>query len=43
MQLTRAEEQVMQILWEMGEGLVKDSRDRFEYPKTAHNSESTNY
>ena len=27
MQLTKAEEQVMQILWEMEEGLVKDIRD----------------
>ena len=26
MQLTKAEEQVMQHLWDMGEGLVKDIR-----------------
>lgn len=41
MQLTRAEEQVMQILWDMGEGLVKDIRDRFEDPKPARNTVST--
>ena len=41
MQLTKAEEQVMQILWEMGEGLVKDVRDRFEEPKPARNTVST--
>ena len=39
MQLTKAEEQVMQILWEMGEGLVKDVRDRFDEPKPARNIE----
>lgn len=41
MQLTKAEEQVMQILWDMGEGLVKDIRDRFEDPKPARNTVST--
>ncbi|MFH0841606.1 MAG: BlaI/MecI/CopY family transcriptional regulator [Bacteroidota bacterium] len=41
MQLTKAEEQVMQILWEMEEGLVKDVRDRFEDPKPARNTVST--
>jgi predicted transcriptional regulator len=41
MQLTKAEEQVMQILWEMGEGLVKDIRDRFEEPRPARNTVST--
>ena len=41
MQLTRAEEQVMQILWGMGEGLVKDIRDRFDEPKPARNTVST--
>ena len=29
MQLTKAEEQIMQILWDMNEGLVKDIRDSF--------------
>ena len=41
MQLTKAEEQVMQILWEMGEGLVKDIRDQFDEPKPARNTVST--
>lgn len=41
MQLTKAEEQVMQLLWEMGEGIVKDIRDRFEDPKPARNTVST--
>jgi predicted transcriptional regulator len=41
MQLTKAEEQVMQLLWDMGEGLVKDIRDRFDDPKPARNTVST--
>ena len=41
MQLTKAEEQVMQLLWKMGEGLVKDIRDRFDDPKPARNTVST--
>ena len=41
MQLTKAEEQVMQILWDLGEGLVKDIRDRFEEPRPARNTVST--
>jgi BlaI family transcriptional regulator, penicillinase repressor len=41
MQLTRAEEQVMQILWDLGEGLVKDVREHFEDPKPARNTVST--
>ena len=41
MQLTKAEEQVMQMLWEMGEGLVKDVRDRFPEPRPARNTIST--
>jgi BlaI family penicillinase repressor len=41
MQLTKAEEQVMQILWEMEEGLVKDIRDHFNDPKPARNTVST--
>ncbi len=39
--LTKAEEQIMQILWEMKQGLVKDIRDRFEDPKPARNTVST--
>jgi BlaI family transcriptional regulator, penicillinase repressor len=41
MQLTKAEEQVMQMLWDMGEGLVKDIRDRFDEPRPARNTVST--
>ncbi len=41
MQLTKAEEQVMQILWDLKEGLVKDIRDRFSEPKPARNTVST--
>lgn len=41
MQLTKAEEQVMQILWELGEGLVKDILDRFDEPRPARNTVST--
>jgi BlaI family penicillinase repressor len=41
MQLTKAEEQVMQILWDMKEGLVKDIRDNFGDPKPARNTVST--
>ena len=41
MQLTKAEEQVMQILWELEEGLVKDIRDSFGDPKPARNTVST--
>ena len=39
--LTKAEEQVMQILWEMEEGLVKDVINRFPDPKPAYNTVST--
>jgi predicted transcriptional regulator len=41
MQLTKAEEQVMQILWDLGEGLVKEIRDKFDDPKPARNTVST--
>ena len=41
MQLTKAEEQVMQILWDMETGLVKDIRDSFDDPKPARNTVST--
>ena len=39
--LTRAEEQIMQILWDLGEGLVKDVRERFPDPKPVRNTVST--
>jgi BlaI family transcriptional regulator, penicillinase repressor len=41
MQLTKAEEQIMQILWEMGEGIVSDIRNMFNDPKPARNTVST--
>lgn len=41
MQLTKAEEQIMHHLWELGEGLVKDIRDRFDDPKPVRNTVST--
>jgi BlaI family transcriptional regulator, penicillinase repressor len=41
MQLTKAEEQVMQILWDMETGLVKDIKDSFRDPKPARNTVST--
>jgi len=41
MQLTKAEEQVMQILWDKEKGLVKDIRDSFSDPKPARNTVST--
>ena len=41
MQLTKAEEQVMQILWDMETGLVKDIRDSFSEPRPARNTVST--
>jgi predicted transcriptional regulator len=41
MQLTKAEEQVMQILWSKGEGIVKDIRNEFQEPRPARNTVST--
>jgi len=41
MRLTKAEEQIMQILWELKNGIVKDIRDRFNDPKPARNTVST--
>jgi BlaI family penicillinase repressor len=41
MQLTKAEEQVMQILWDLKEGLVKDIRNSFSEPRPARNTVST--
>jgi len=39
--LTKAEEQVMQILWEKKEGFVKDLLQQFPEPKPAYNTVST--
>jgi predicted transcriptional regulator len=41
MHLTRGEEEVMLILWDLGEALVKDVRSRFPDPKPARNTIST--
>lgn len=41
MQLTKAEEQVMQILWKLEEGAVRDIRESFEEPRPARNTVST--
>ena len=40
-ELTKAEEQVMQILWEMEKGFVKDLLEKFPEPKPAYNTVST--
>ena len=39
--LTKAEEQVMQILWEEKEGFVKDLLPHFPEPRPAYNTVST--
>lgn len=39
--LTKAEEQVMQILWNEKEGFVKDLLHQFPEPKPAYNTVST--
>ena len=40
-ELTRAEEQVMQIMWKIEKGFVKDILERFPDPKPAYNTVST--
>ncbi|MBW6491906.1 MAG: BlaI/MecI/CopY family transcriptional regulator [Lentimicrobium sp.] len=40
-ELTRAEEQVMQILWRIGKGHVNDLLGYFPEPKPAYNTVST--
>lgn len=40
-ELTKAEEQVMQILWELKKGFVNDILDGFPDPKPAYNTVST--
>jgi predicted transcriptional regulator len=39
--LTKAEEQIMQVLWESGEGFVKEIRQGLPDPKPAYNTVST--
>jgi len=40
-ELTRAEEQVMQVLWKIKKGFVKDVLKHFDDPKPAYNTVST--
>lgn len=40
-ELTRAEEQVMQILWRLEKGFVKEIVEEFDDPKPAYNTVST--
>ena len=40
-ELTKAEEQVMQILWQLNEALVKDIINQMDEPKPAYNTVST--
>jgi BlaI family transcriptional regulator, penicillinase repressor len=40
-ELTRAEDQVMQILWQLEKGFVKDIVERMPEPKPAYNTVST--
>ena len=39
--LTKAEEQVMKVLWKIKKGFVKDILERFDEPKPAYNTVST--
>jgi len=40
-ELTKAEEQIMQILWDLERGFVKDVLEQFPEPKPAYNTVST--
>jgi len=40
-ELTKAEEQVMQILWQLKEGIVRDMLEKMPEPKPAYNTVST--
>ena len=40
-ELTRAEEQIMHVLWEIEKGVVKDILDRLPEPRPAYNTVST--
>ena len=40
-ELTKAEEQIMQILWKLGKGFVHDILDKLPEPKPAYNTVST--
>ena len=40
-ELTRAEEEVMQVLWKLKKGFVKEILEHFDEPKPAYNTVST--
>ncbi|NOZ45804.1 MAG: BlaI/MecI/CopY family transcriptional regulator [Chlorobi bacterium] len=40
-ELTKAEDQVMQILWQIEKGFVKDIVEKFSEPRPAYNTVST--
>jgi BlaI family penicillinase repressor len=40
-ELTKAEEQIMQILWQLNEAIVKDILEKIPEPKPAYNTVST--
>jgi BlaI family transcriptional regulator, penicillinase repressor len=40
-ELTKAEEQIMQVLWDLGKGFVKDVLTQLPEPKPAYNTVST--
>ncbi len=40
-ELTKAEEQIMQVLWQLKKGFVKDVIDELPLPKPAYNTVST--
>ncbi|SDT21514.1 Predicted transcriptional regulator [Mucilaginibacter mallensis] len=40
-ELTKAEEQIMQILWQLNEAIVKEIIDKIPEPKPAYNTVST--
>ena len=40
-ELTRAEEEVMQVLWKIKKGFVKEILEHFDEPKPAYNTVST--
>jgi BlaI family penicillinase repressor len=40
-ELTKAEEQIMQILWQLNEAIVKDIIEKIPEPKPAYNTVST--
>ncbi|MBN1182008.1 MAG: BlaI/MecI/CopY family transcriptional regulator [Bacteroidales bacterium] len=41
MELTKAEDQIMQILWKIEKGFVKDILEHFEEPKPAYTTVAT--